>query len=184
MASMIRPTAVAILLALVGLSAIAASVGARRRRGLLGGSTMALDNVTLFSKRHRLVGRPDRIVKRGKAFIPEEWKSGRRLEPWHEYQFGTYFILIEEHYGVRPPYGLLVLGSGKRHRVRNTDKLREDVLTVAREIREARRRMHAVLPGAVDESRCRACGQRSICTQRPSESTPARSNSKTSPGRR
>jgi CRISPR-associated exonuclease Cas4 len=164
---MIRPTDVAVLLALVGLSAIAASVAARRRRGMLGGSTIALDNVTLFSERHRLVGRPDRIVRRGKAIIPEEWKSGGRLEPWHEYQLGTYFLLIEEHYGVRPPYGLLVLGNGKQHRVRNTDKLREDVLTVAREIREARRRMHAELPGATVESRCRACGQRSVCTQRP-----------------
>jgi CRISPR-associated exonuclease Cas4 len=65
------------------------------------------------------------------------WKSGRRLEPWHEYQLGAYFLLIEEHYGVRPPYGLLVLGNGKRYRVRNTDKLREDVLAVSREIRGA-----------------------------------------------
>jgi CRISPR-associated exonuclease Cas4 len=166
---MIRPTAVAILLALVGLFAIAASAAARRRRGLLGGSTIALDDVTLFSEHHKLVGRPDRIVKRGKAIIPEEWKLGRRLEPWHEYQLGTYFILIEEHYGVRPPYGLLVLGNGKRHRVRNTDKLRADVLEVAREIREARRRMHTKLPGAANESRCRACGQRSICTRRPGD---------------
>ena len=120
-----------------------------------------------ISECRRLVGRPDRIVRRGRELIPEEWKSGRRLEPWHEYQLGTYFILIEEHYGVRPPYGLLVLRNGKRRRVRNTDKLREDVLAVAGEIREARRRMHSELPGATEESRCRACGQGSICTQRP-----------------
>jgi CRISPR-associated exonuclease Cas4 len=163
---MISPSALAILFAFLGLLAIAASIGARRRRGLLRGPTVALDDVTLFSERHRLVGRPDRIVRRGKAFIPEEWKSGRRLEPWHKFQLGTYFILIEEHYGVRPPYGLLVLRNGKRLRVRNTDELRENVLAVAGEIRDARRRMHAALPGTSVESRCRACGQRSICTQR------------------
>jgi CRISPR-associated exonuclease Cas4 len=163
---MIRPQSLSILLAILGLLAIAASIGARRRRGLVGGSTMALDDLTLFSERHRLVGRPDRIVRRGKAIIPEEWKSGRRLEPWHAFQLGTYFILIEEHYGVRPPYGLLVLGNGKRHRVTNTDKLREDVLAVAREIRQARVRANMELPGVAQERRCRACGQRSICRQR------------------
>jgi hypothetical protein len=34
-----------------------------------------IGNVTLFSKKHLLVGRPDRIVKRGKDLIPEEWNS-------------------------------------------------------------------------------------------------------------
>ena len=166
-APMIVPSSLAVLFAFLGLLAIAASIGARRRRGLLRGPTVALDDVTLFSERHRLVGRPDRIVRRGKSIIPEEWKSGRRLEPWHEFQLGTYFILIEEHYGVRPPHGLLVLGNGKRHRVRNTEKLRENVLSITREIREARRRIHAELPGTLDAPRCRACSQRSICTQGP-----------------
>ena len=81
---------------------------------------MTLDDVTLFSKRHLLTGRPDRIVKHGKFFIPEEWKSSKKVEPWHLVQLGVYFILIEDHYGKRPPYGFIVLSGGRRERVMNT----------------------------------------------------------------
>ncbi|HMB07216.1 MAG TPA: hypothetical protein VKP69_26240, partial [Isosphaeraceae bacterium] len=41
---------------------------ARSPWGLGAGETAALDDVTLFSKQHLLVGRPDRIVKHGKFF--------------------------------------------------------------------------------------------------------------------
>jgi CRISPR-associated exonuclease Cas4 len=149
MAAMTKPLVVASVLGLIGLIAICGSIRARRKRGLISGSTGALANVTLFSPRLRLVGRPDRIVKRGKTLIPEEWKSGRRLEPWHEYQLGAYFLLIEEKYRVRPPHGFVVLGDGKRHRVENTEELRQAVISVARRIRDARREPARELPGVL-----------------------------------
>jgi two-component system NtrC family response regulator len=36
-----------------------------------------------------LVGRPNRIVKRGEDLIPAEWKSSKKVEPWHVAQLGT-----------------------------------------------------------------------------------------------
>ena len=104
----------ALVLGCLGLSLLILSLRARRTRGLGFGETVTLDDVTLFSKRYRLTGRPDRIVKHGKFFIPEEWKSSKKVESWHLVQLGVYFILIEDHYGVRPPYGFVVLQSGRR----------------------------------------------------------------------
>ena len=132
-----------------------------RTRGLGFGETATLDDVTLVSKRYLLTGRPDRIVKHGKFFIPEEWKSSKKVEPWHLVQLGVYFILIEDHYGVRPPHGFIVLQGGRRERVENTPELRERVLAVAAEIREHRGRLEEEIQVSPARWQCRVCGQRS-----------------------
>jgi CRISPR-associated exonuclease Cas4 len=96
---------------------------------------------TLFSKEHLLVGRPDRIVKQGGSVVPEEWKSSKKVQPGHIAQLGTRLILIEEAYGVRPAYGVIVLGDGVQKRLENTEELRKRVLDTARRIRKARRHL-------------------------------------------
>ena len=78
-------------------------------------------------------------MRQGETLIPEEWKSSKKVRPWHIAQLGTYFILVEESYGVRPLLGVIVLGDGVRKRIENTEQLRKQVLDVARRIREARR---------------------------------------------
>src|SRR5204863_360215 len=93
-------------IALLGLVFLLFAVRARRRHGLGSGETIALDNVTLYSARLKLVGRPDRIVKRGDTYVPEEWKSSKRVSHGHRLQLGVYFILIEEENGVRPQFGV------------------------------------------------------------------------------
>ena len=67
--------ALALVFGCFGLLLLVLSLRARRARGLGSGETVTLDDVTLVSKRHLLTGRPDRIVKNGNFFIPEEWKS-------------------------------------------------------------------------------------------------------------
>ncbi len=141
------------------------AVRSRDVRGLGSGETVALDNVTLFSERLMLVGRPDRIIKKGKFHIPEEWKSSKRMNHGHELQLGTYFLLMEEKYGERPPYGVVVLGDGTRVRVENTEQLRSEVLSIARLIRESRGRIEAEIPVNQPAWKCRVCGQRSNCRQ-------------------
>src|SRR5947209_14694803 len=105
---------IAVALGLLGLGLLLVARRVRRVRGLGAGETVALDDVTLYSPRLRLVGRPDRIVKQGGTYIPEEWKSARRVRHGHRLQLGAYFLLIEEEYGVRPPFGVVVLGDGIR----------------------------------------------------------------------
>ena len=155
--------ALALVFGCLGLSLLVLSRRARSLRGLGAGETVTLDDVTLFSKRHLLTGRPDRIVKHGKFFIPEEWKSSKKVEPWHLVQLGVYFILIEDHYGKRPPYGFIVLSGGRRERVMNTPDLRERVLSVAAEIRAHRGRLEDEIWGSPRPWQCRVCGQRSRC---------------------
>ena len=79
--------------------------------------------------------------------IPEEWKSAKRVSEGHRLQLGTYFLLIEEEFGVRPPHGFIVLGDGTREKVKNTEALRSEVLVVAEKIREHRRRTRRRDPG-------------------------------------
>lgn len=157
--------AIALGLVLLGLLLVAMAYRGRRRRGLASGETVALDDVTLFSERLKLVGRPDRIVREGETLIPEEWKSGKRVSDGHRLQLGTYFLLIEEEYCVRPPHGFVVLGDGSRVKVENTEKLRSAVLAVAENIRAARRAIRAEIPVRQPAAKCRVCGQRANCGQ-------------------
>ena len=138
----------------------------RHKAGFGYGKTISHDNVRLSSKRYMLRGKPDRIVQRGRYFIPEEKKSGLRLTESYQAQLGVYFILIEEEYGVRPPYGFLVLGDGRRVKVKNTRRLRSLVIAIAERIREHRHWLDDPLPPPATPAKCRNCGQRQNCEQR------------------
>ncbi|MBP3886676.1 MAG: CRISPR-associated protein Cas4 [Cellulosilyticum sp.] len=88
-----------------------------------------------------LQGKPDMIFETWilKRYIPLEIKSGRIKdnEP-HQgdlYQLVAYFILIEQVYGKKPPYGKLVYAN-KTFKVRNTAKLRKKVLVMLAQMRE------------------------------------------------
>jgi CRISPR-associated exonuclease Cas4 len=155
----------ALAVALLGLLFLLVARQARSDRGLGSGETVALDNVTLFSSRLKLVGRPDRIVKQGNSYIPEEWKSSKRVSHGHHLQLATYFILIEEEYGVRPDFGVVVLGDGSRVTVKNTEALREEVLLIAERIRERRAMLEEPVPVNQPAHKCRRCGQRTNCEQ-------------------
>jgi CRISPR-associated exonuclease Cas4 len=75
----------------IGLILLLLGRSLRQRRGLGAGQTVSLDDLTLTSSHLGLTGRPDRLVKTHGMIIPEEWKSSRRLRPWHEAQMGVYF---------------------------------------------------------------------------------------------
>lgn len=156
---------IALGLVLLGLLLVGLAYRGRRKRGLGSGETVALDNVTLFSERLKLTGRPDRIVRQGETLIPEEWKSSRRANDGHRLQLGTYFLLIEEEYGVRPPHGFVVLGDGSRVKVENTERLRSEVLAMAERIREHRRKLRERIPVRQPPAKCRTCGQHKNCGQ-------------------
>lgn len=154
---------VALVLGLLGLLLVVLSKRGRAARGLGSGQTLALDNLTLYSERLKLVGRPDRIERRDGSLIPEEWKSAKRVSHGHRLQLATYFLLIEEEYGERPPFGVVVLGDGSRVEVENTESLRIEVLAIAERIRERRRVLGEEIPVRQPARKCRVCGQRGNC---------------------
>ena len=162
---MVELLTLALALGAVGLVLVVLSWRERRGRGLGSGETVALDDVTLFSERLNLVGRPDRLVRHGEHVIPEEWKSAKRVSEGHRLQLATYFLLIEDEYGVRPPFGVVVLGDGTRCRVKNTERLRSKVLAIASRIRGHRRALRKEIAVRQPAGKCRVCGQRRNCRQ-------------------
>ena len=138
----------------------------RRKAGFGSGKTISRDNVELRSKRYKLVGRPDRIVQRGKNFIAEDKKSSMRVYDSHRVQMGVYMLLLEEEYGKRPPYSVLLLGNGRREKIKNTNELRQQVLDIIQRIRTARKELTKPISVQAVPQKCRACAQRDNCTQR------------------
>lgn len=149
---------------LIGFLLLVLSWTLRRGHGFRPGRTLARDDLTLVSERLGLIGRPDRLVEDGKDIIPEEWKSSRRVSDSHRMQLGTYLILVEESYGVRPPYGVVVLGDGSSVKVENTEELRSEVLAIAERIREHRGDVEEPMTVNQPVQKCRACGQRQNCS--------------------
>jgi CRISPR-associated exonuclease Cas4 len=150
---------------LAGFLLLLGGKGLRRRRGLANAATVDLDTQTMISKRHGLAGRPDRLIREGGFIIPEEWKSSHQLRPWHVVQLGVYFLLVEERYRQRPPYGYVVCGDGRRHRIANDDALRAKVLELAGRIRSARAAIDRPIAVRPERWQCRPCGVRHACRQ-------------------
>jgi CRISPR-associated exonuclease Cas4 len=158
--------AIALVLVLLGILLVAHAKRGRKKYGLGSGQTVALDNLTIYSERLQLVGRPDRIERIGELLIPEEWKpSAKRVYPGHRLQLGAYFLLIEDEYGVRPSHGFVVLREGVRVQVENTEQLRSEVLAIASRIREQRAKLAKEISVNEPGWKCRACGQKSHCKQ-------------------
>ncbi len=147
----------------------------QRESGLPEGSVIYTDtgawrpnNDVLHAARLRLVGKPDYLVEqRDGVIIPVELKSSPAPEtPWEGQvlQLAAYCLLVEENYGVRPPYGILQY-KDRAFAVDFTDELEADLLDVLEEMRAAREdpdpdRDHE------DRRRCVACGVRAACDRR------------------
>jgi CRISPR-associated exonuclease Cas4 len=124
----------------------------------------------LYCRRHGLVGRPDYLVrlkeKGREVVIPVEVKSSRQPQtqhPGHALQVGAYCLMVEETYGVAPPYGLIRYSDGTTPVPFNAE-LRRAVLSAADEIRRSRtstqvNRQHE------SAERCVRCGYRHACGQ-------------------
>ena len=87
----------------------------------------------LYSKKYDIQGKPDYIFQKrlGNAIIPVEIKSGSIKDdnfphPGDRMQLATYFLLIEDVYGLRPKYGRLVY-KDYMFDIRNTIAIRREV---------------------------------------------------------
>jgi CRISPR-associated exonuclease Cas4 len=113
----------------------------RSKLGLEGGVVVAADDSrlgvpTLRSSRLGLAGRPDHLVRAGDALIPVEQKpSARRLQPSHVMQVAAQCLLVEEVYGVRPPFGIVVLADSVREKVPFTRDLERRLLQTMADMR-------------------------------------------------
>lgn len=122
----------------------------------------------LFSRKYRLTGKPDYIVRdESGALIPIEVKPTRTAsEPRASdtMQLMAYGVLVEQEFGARPTYGLLKY---RDHvfQIDFTDDLRAEFSETLQDMRADRRA--ANVPRSHDDpARCRHCGYREECSER------------------
>lgn len=96
----------------------------------------------LYSAKYELQGKPDYVFQSPilKKIVPVELKSGAIGEadfPHHGdlLQLGAYFLILEDVYGQKPPFGRLVY-QDYMFEIKNTAKLRNEVLGTMKEMRE------------------------------------------------
>lgn len=96
----------------------------------------------LYSAKYELQGKPDYVFRSPilKKIVPVELKSGAIGEadfPHHGdlLQLGAYFLILEDVYGQKPPFGRLVY-QDYMFEIKNTAKLRNEVLGTMKEMRE------------------------------------------------
>ncbi|WP_374686604.1 PD-(D/E)XK nuclease family protein [Promineifilum sp.] len=147
----------------------------RRESGLPEGSVIYTDtgawranNDVLHAAGLRLVGKPDYLVEQSDGtIIPVEVKSSAAPDsPWEGQvlQLAAYCLLVEENYGVRPPFGILQYRDGA-FAIDYTEELEADLLDLLDEMRAASADPDPE-PDHADPRRCAGCGVRGACDYR------------------
>ena len=122
---------------------------------------------TLFSANYSLVGRPDYLVNQGGRIIPIEVKSGTAPVtpfPSQLYQLAAYALLIMEHFGRMPPYGIIKYRD-RAVEIPISSDLLDEVIAMLEEI-QADSSALGVDRSHAEPRRCRACGFCTVCDQR------------------
>jgi CRISPR-associated exonuclease Cas4 len=131
--------------------------------GLIAADDSRLGIATLRSARLGLVGRPDQIVRDGRAYIPIEQKpTARRLYASHVMQVAAQCVLVNEVYGVRPPFGVVVLRGGRAERVAFTPQLERRVLETMGAMRSVLNTRSGPGPQWI-AAKCPNCGYHDLC---------------------
>ncbi len=167
----------ALALALLALAAGAALWWAseRRRRalGLPRGRAIYQDRPegrapALQARTVPLRCRPDFLIRRGDVVIPVEVKTGRTPRepyPGHVLQLLAYCLLVEEHHGVRPPYGLIRYPE-REFRIAYDRRRERELRVLVAGIAAVKRRAVEQHRSHRQPDRCAACGFRAHCDER------------------
>ena len=120
----------------------------------------------LFSRRYRLVGRPDYLLRTRGGLVPVEVKSGPAPpQPYggHILQLAAYCLLVEEQEGPSP-HGILKYDN-RAFEVDFTPGLRAELLHTLDSMRRDLR-ARDVDCSHEEPGRCRGCGYRDRCDRR------------------
>jgi CRISPR-associated exonuclease Cas4 len=119
----------------------------------------------LFSKRYRLSGKPDYIVKNNDKYIPVELKTGYHVEPQkhHVLQLAAYCQLVEDSYNGFTPHGLLIYNdTSKQFKIPFDPGLRFELESTIEKMRyllktKEIKRNHS------DPYKCKNCSMKTYC---------------------
>ncbi len=132
--------------------------------GLILYSDLNVPAEPLFSRKSRLTGKPDYIVRKANHLIPVEVKTGKGSSPHHSQvlQLAAYCQLLEETTGVFVPEGILVYNNVP-YTIPFDPKLRFELESVIKSMR-ASLRSGAVQRNHHEPGRCRQCSMKHYCT--------------------
>ena len=161
------------ILTLSGILLLWISGQQRRSVGLPSGRVIFADHnqwgrveKPLYDPTFNLTGKPDYLIEQGDVIIPVEVKSGRgKTAPYdsHIYQLAAYCLLVEQSYGMRPPYGILHY-SNQDIAVDYTPQLEQEIIDLLRDIRSQERRRN-IGRSHHSSNRCRRCSYLAACDQ-------------------
>lgn len=128
--------------------------------------TREFPGIVLYARHDGLKGRPDFLIQQGAEIIPVEAKTGRTpTQPYwgHIMQLTAYCVLVEAHYGIRPPYGIIRYPQ-RQFQVDFTLEREQQLRVILADMRQAQ---------ALDEAHrshqnprlCAACGYRVECDE-------------------
>lgn len=163
---------VALVLILLGVVLLRLRRRGQKAIGMPEGEPIYMDTTeepgrVLRSERYGLSGKPDFLLRQGDRIVPVEAKTGRtprQPQPGHILQLMAYCVLVQEHYGVRPEYGIIRYGE-EQFTVEFTAEREEELLATLWEMQQARMQ-DEVYRSHTNPRRCAACGYRDRCDQR------------------
>ncbi|HSD83256.1 MAG TPA: CRISPR-associated protein Cas4 [Anaerolineae bacterium] len=169
------PFLLALILILIGLFVFWLGRRAQTEAGLPIGRVIYSDTrgwqsieKPLFSRTHRLTGKPDYLVQQGREIIPVEVKSAPAPQAGprrsHVLQLAAYCLLVEETYRQRPKYGI-VKYADQMFAVDYTAALHTALLDVIASMRDDLARAEA-RRSHTEAARCAHCGYRHACEER------------------
>lgn len=117
-----------------------------------------------FSKKYKISGKPDYIVKKDNRYLPVELKTGGHNKPQknHIFQLAAYCQLIEDNYGKFVPHGVLVYSDSVQFNIPFNPKLRFELQNTINEMRRV------IKTGKVninhkESFKCRNCSMKEYC---------------------
>jgi len=122
----------------------------------------------LYSKRYRISGKPDYIVKKEGVYFPVEIKTGNHLElkKNHIFQLATYCQILEDNYKIFIPYGVIVYcDTSLQFKVPFNPKLRYELEYIISEMRE-NLKTGKIKRNHNFSQRCINCSMRNYCDKK------------------
>jgi CRISPR-associated exonuclease Cas4 len=118
----------------------------------------------LFSKRYRISGKPDYIIKKNNHFIPVEFKNSKnnKLRKNHIFQLAAYCQLLEENYGGFVPFGILVYNYNQKYKISFDPRLRYELEVIIKEMRMILKNKK-IIRNHNESNRCINCSMRRYC---------------------
>jgi CRISPR-associated protein Cas4 len=121
-----------------------------------------------FSKRYKIIGKPDYIIKKEGHYIPVEVKTGNHLKAKksHILQLMAYCHLLEENYNCYIPYGILVYNNtSKVFEISYDPKMRFELASVIKKMKK-NLKSNIIKRNHSEKQKCIKCSMKNHCDQK------------------